>query len=289
MPNDSTAPTRVRTILLRSAGLFALGIALTGFFIYLGFPYDRLAEGLSQRVEATQEFQIRYGAVTAQPHWLGPGISVEDIAIVPSGGESIALDEIFVRPAWSFSWFRGVPSIHVRATSGAAHAGIEVTLDDPLRLRGEIHDLDLQQLPSPGALAKAALGGIAEVEFDIEKPVAENWQGTARLGIEDGSFSPPDLKLAIPYESLRSALSLTPDGFLEIAETRMQGPMISGSAEGRIGVASGSTPGPLDVNLDLEVLDPTLQNALRNNKIAVTTEGVANLHFGGTLAKPIIR
>ncbi|MED5262575.1 MAG: type II secretion system protein GspN, partial [Myxococcota bacterium] len=259
---------------------------LTGFFMYMGFPYDRLAENLGREIEGGANVQIRYGEVGPQIHWLGPAVAATDLSVISDGVESIRLDELSLRPAWSLSWFRGVPSVYVAATADAARGNFEVTLDDPLHLRGEVQDLDLQQLPVPGALARASLAGTGELEFDLEKPAEGSWQGTARFSIQDGSFAPPDLGIAIPYSTLQSALTLGPDGFLELADTRLDGPVVSGTATGRIAVFQ--EPGPLDVTLDFNANSPEIQNALRENEIPVSNAGDGQVHFGGSLAKPII-
>ena len=289
MPKDLTAPKSFSTTALQGLGIVAAGIALTGFFIYLGFPYERLAENLSQQIQGSQNVEIRYGEIGPRAHWLGPGVAVADLSVVSEGTATLTLDELALRPAWSLSWFRGVPSVYVTATAGAARAGFEVTLDEPLSLHGEVWDLDLRLLPVPGALAKASLQGTGEFEVYAEKPADGNWQGTARLSVQDGSFAPPDLKVALPYTSLQSTLTLTPDGFLELAETRLEGPVLSGTAAGRIGMSSGPQPGPLDVGLEFNVIDPAIQEALRDNEIPVSGDGNGKVHFGGTLAKPRIR
>jgi len=286
MSTEPVPSKRLTQTALHWLAIALAGIALTGFFVFLGFPYDRLTENLSREIERAQDLQIRYGEVGPRVHWLGPGVAVTDLSLVSDGMTSVRLDELTLRPAWSLSWFRGVPSVYLTGTADTARGVLEVTLGDALRLRGEVRDLDLQQLPVPGALARASLTGIGELEFDLEKPAEGNWQGTARISIQDGSFAPPDLALAVPYTRLQSALTLGPDGFLELAETRLDGPLLSGTATGRIALFQDSEPGPLDVDLKFNVIDPKIQNALRENEIPVSGDGDGQIHFGGTLAKP---
>lgn len=288
MSRPSISPKSRPQIALQSLEIFAAGIVLTGFFIYQGFPYERLADQLSQQIEDAQHVQVRYGKIGPQMYWQAPGLLVTDVSALPKRGNRFTLDEISLRPAWSFSWLLGEPSLYVEGTAGDARGGMEITLGEPLRVRGEISDLDLQPLPVPGALAKASLSGIGTLEFDLQKPTEESWQGTARLWVRDGSFAPPDLNLALPYTSLRSTLTLTPDGFVEIEGAQLEGPILSGTASGRIGAMEGSQPVPLDLDLEFEVTEPSIQEALRANKIPVSEDGHANFHFGGTLAKPSI-
>ena len=288
MPADSLPSKSLAQRALQWVAITLAGVALTGFFIYIGFPYDRLAENLSREIEANAAMQIRYGDVGPRIHWLGPGVAATDLSLVSDGVENIRLDELTLRPAWSFSWFRGVPSVAIAAKADTARGRVEVTLDDALHLRGEVRDLLLQQLPLPGALARASLAGTGELEFDLQNLAEDNWQGTARFSIQDGSFAPPDLGVAIPYSTLESALTLGPDGFLELAETRLDGPLISGTATGRMAVAQGTGPDPLDVTIEFNVSSPEIQNALRENEIPVSDTGDGRVHFGGSLAKPSI-
>jgi len=287
MPTDPVPSNSLARSALHWLVIALAGIVLTGFFVYLGFPYDRLTENLAREIEGGP-VQIRYGEVGPRVHWLGPGVAVTDLSLVFDEMASVRLDELTLRPAWSLSWLRGVPSAYLTATADTARGVFEVTLGDALRLRGKIHDLDLQQLPAPGALARASLMGTGELEFDLQKPAEGNWQGTARFSVQDGSFAPPDLELTVPYTRLQSALTLGPDGFLELAETQLDGPILSGTATGRIALFHEPDPGPLDVALEFNVIAPEIQNALRENEIPVTGEGDGQIHFGGTLAKPSI-
>ncbi len=140
MPTDSLPSRSLARRALQWLAIGVAGVVLTGFFVYMGFPYGRLAENLGREIEGGANLQIRYGEIGPQIHWLGPGVAATDFSVISDGVESVRLDELSLRPAWSLSWFRGVPSISVAATADAARGSFEVTLDDPLRLRGGVRD-----------------------------------------------------------------------------------------------------------------------------------------------------
>ena len=282
-PSRSLAQNARRALVITLAG-----VVLTAFFIYLGFPYDRLAQKFGRDLETNAKVQVRYGEVGPRLQWLGPGIAVSDLLLISDGEEIVRVDELTARPAWSLSWLRGAPSVYLEGSAEAAQAEVEIQVGDAMHVRGEVRDLDLRRLPAPGALSRASLEGTGDFDFDLHKPADQNWQGMARLSVDDGSFAPPDLKVAIPYTTLQSTLTLGPDGFLELAETELASPLVSGTAKGRIPVFPGAEPSPLDVTLEFNVSSPEIQNALRENEIAVSVGGDGRIRFGGSLAKPSI-
>ena len=271
--------------LLRGAAWSGATLALVAFFVYLGFPYGLLVDRWIAEVESGQPVAIRYQEVSAQPGWLGPGIVVQQGSVHLESGAVIEIDELFVRPAWSLGWLRGHPSIHLDAQSGDAR--LEAFIEAPLHLRGQLEDFDLSRLDAPGALGRADLKGRTRVDFDLRRDADAGWQGTAQLAIADGSFKPPDVGIAIPYERLEATLQITPAGLLSIESSEMEGKHFSGSASGTIQLGDTGGADALDLDFELKVPDRAIRNALRNNKIHIDPTGRGRIHFSGTLANPV--
>ena len=86
---------------LVSASWPVSGVLLTLFFVFLGFPYDLLALRLSD--QALQSMNLRLSIGDLSPHVgpLGLGLVATDVLAAQEGGNTIAVDALILRPAWS--------------------------------------------------------------------------------------------------------------------------------------------------------------------------------------------
>ena len=73
---EEGTPDRL-SALRRVGGIALLGIVLTLFFVYLGFPYERLAENVAAQVASRSEMTMRFSGAGPQLPWLGPGFELE--------------------------------------------------------------------------------------------------------------------------------------------------------------------------------------------------------------------
>ena len=100
---------------------YPLGVLLlTLFFVYLGFPYDLLVARYTQPLEARTAMRVRVGDVEPHMSLFGPGVEVLDIQASRVGARMIAIDRVFVRPAWSFSWCPSCSSPSWSTAAGCA-------------------------------------------------------------------------------------------------------------------------------------------------------------------------
>ena len=286
-PNSAEGTPDRLSALRRVGGIALLGIVLTLFFVYLGFPYERLAENVAAQVASRSEMTMRFGGAGPQLTWLGPGFELEEVVLVPNRGQAIPLGDVVIRPAWSISWFRGVPAAHIGVSSEPMEASLAIWLDSPMHIEGSIKEFNLVGLTQAGSLNRADLKGFVELEFDLAGSGVDPWQGSVQIRAKNGSFTPPDLGTPIPFESFDSAVILPGDGFIQVESARLDGPALNASGQGRIAWTPEKGTGALDFDFDLEILEPGLPAKLRIAKIPVDQAGKGKLRIGGTLAKPL--
>jgi len=92
-----------------------LYLLLLAFFVFLRFPYDRLADRVEAAVQAASGMEVVIGELGPHLGLLGPGFEARDVSLMPAQGGRIPLEHLRLRPAWSLSWLRGVPAVHVDA------------------------------------------------------------------------------------------------------------------------------------------------------------------------------
>ena len=278
--------------LVRWLGIPLAAILLTLFFVYLGFPYDRLTRYALRGVDQNQGLQVLVGSASPSVAWLGPGIALRDVVIVPSNNPRIHLDRVELRPAWSFSWFRAVPAVHASIEAPSGDIDATVQLENPLRLTGTFTLVDARELPLPERTPEIPLRGEVKIEFDVSGSLDNSggpWEGTLKLTSEGGSVAFSGFPVAIPYDELESLVRLGGDQLLAIEVGRMDGPLVSATLSGSIRGERLDPAGVLDLELITQSNDESVHKAMRDLGFDVDGGGQANLRLEGTLAKPLLR
>jgi type II secretion system protein N len=267
-------------------GIPLAAVLLTGFFVFLGFPYDRVREGLSAQLGAATGARV----VIRE---LGPGLSLGGPVLVAQGvsaelpdGTALQLDRARLRPAWSTAWLSGNAALAVDLAApegrlrGTVYAGGEPGFD------GSLEGLDLEQLPVESWVSGLALDGLASAEIDLRQ-TADGPSGRVELRAVDGSLGLPGLPLALPFNTLASDVDLG-EHTVSLERLELEGPVLSARGEGRVGPGADLPRSPLDVKLHLEVRDENLRPALAG-MVHLDPDGSADLRLMGTLAQPRVR
>ena len=127
------------------------------------------------------------------------------------------------------------------------------------------------QDPVQGPRAEQAVLSRPNVEFEAE----------------DGVLAHDALPMGMPYKSFSGRLRLSTDESLaEIEEFLLDSPMMSAELSGTIGHAPETKDAPVDVNLKLSDVDPTLLEFFKAAGAKMAPNGSAALHLGGTWGKP---
>jgi hypothetical protein len=249
--------------LLRFVAIPLAGGLLFLLFLHLGFPYDRLAGRVADRLGAATGSQIRISQLTPRLSLLGPGLDAAGITATPATGARIEIERLFLRPAWSLSWLRFRPAWHLDLT------GVE-----------------LATLPLAAVLPGVLLRGQAEIRVDFV-PGEEGVEGTSRFRAIDGSLGVRGLPPA-PFTSFAGELRYGGENLLELADMTLEGPLISVLASGTLG--RGASPETSPLLLDLEIsAQPGMQAPLQAVGVSLGSEGRKKLQVTGTPGSPEIR
>jgi len=272
---------------LRVFGIVLAAIALTGFFMVLRFPYDRLADVLAARLERDSGTRITLGHVS--PGWVrwAPGLEATDVRVQQPDGTRLDFARVAARPALSFSWLSGAPALATEIESPLARVSGVVTLGPEAGFSGSVRDADLSQVPIEGLGARAHLEGTAEAEIDVVR-TREGPQGSVRFVAREGSFAHPQLPLALPYQEIHGEVVLGGDHWAEIRELVLDSPIASGDVGGTIGRSASFSSAPLDLRLDLTVGE-AIRGSLGAQGVDVGRDGRIQSHIQGTPARPVVR
>ena len=274
----------------RYLGIPLIGLFLTLFFIHLGFPYEPLVARAFRIVHEEHAVSISFDQVSSHLGPFGPGVAISNLVVSRPGSDDIEFSELILRAAWSTTWFRGQPSVHIDAQMLVGRVSGAIAIGDPLGFDGSLDGLDLATLPTKKYAAGVNLRGSLNADIDLHYDAEGSLIGSAELEAEAGSLGLRGQPIAIPYDSFDAELVFSPEdgAFLTIESAELAGPMISGSASGQIARGSGG-PGEIDLELELAVVDLNLQPLLRDLGVRLDGDGRATARLGGTLARPALR
>ncbi len=269
---------------MRRGALIAGIVVLLVVFLAARFPYRRLLPPLLEAARAATGAEID---VTD----LGLGLGLGGPEVVASGvrlrwpeAPELVLDEVRVRPAWSFAWLTGSPLWHVNA-SGAPGAWRGVVAPD--RVAGEWSEVDTDALPWAMFGALAPLHGRLSGEVELARSNGA-WEGSAEVAGGEGSVDLPGLPVAIPFVALEAQLAVSP-ALVTVSSARLEGPLVTANVEGTASAAGGfPSAWPLDLDVEIEQVDPALRGYLGPLGIPVDANGRARLRVTGSLAAPYL-
>lgn len=272
-------------------GIPLSGLLLTAFFIFLGFPYDLLAQRLTTTVESATGMQIRIGEVSPHLGFAGLGLAATDVLAAREGARTISLQEVVVRPAWSFAWFRGTPAIHVEVETEIGAADGTFTLGSAGGFSGTLSDVQLEYLPLGELATTFDLRGQLSADVDLQStPDAERGglAGTVEFELSEGSFGVPGVPVGVPFDRLAGRLRFGGEAFLTFEDVNLDGPMIVASLAGTIGDAASPETQALELDVSYEVRDESLARMLPASG-RPSSDGRLHLAISGTVSNPIIR
>jgi type II secretion system protein N len=272
--------------LLRWAGLPLAAALLTLFFVYLGFPYERLAGLVSAQAGRALGARVDVQSVGPALTWAGPGFEARGIGIRWDGNRRLQLDRALMRPAWSLAWLRGVPAFHTELEGPPGRVAGVWTRDGSFA--GDVEGLDLRAVPFDVFWSGDAPQGRVDAQADLRWSAAGP-EGELRFEAREGSLTLPDVPMALPYESCRGELVFGGDSLVALESFALDGPLLAVAGKGSVGHAPRFSAAPLRLELELEAREPMVQSMLRSAGVRVARDGSAAVVLAGTPGTPQLR
>jgi type II secretion system protein N len=276
---------------VRRGALIAIACGLlTAFFFAVRFPYDRFREALVAQLHAATGAEVQMGELSGGLGLGGITLVAEPVSLRWPGGPALALDRAALRPAWSYTWLLGKPALHVDLRAPAGRLAGTIWPVAPLAFEGSLHELVLEQLPPELLAAAQGFAVTGRLDADAELAAADGALGGAlSLDVREGALSAPGSPISIPFERLQAELALGPGGAVRLDSASLEGPMVGGSAKGQLGLTADPTQSPIDLAVDMIVVDPSLRGMLVPLGVRIDNQGRAKIQLQGTLGSPILR
>ncbi len=272
---------------VRFGAIPAAGFTLTLFFIFVGFPYTQLADYLATRLG--QQSGVSLAMVSLGPSLAlqGPGLEATGVTLRLASGDEIELDRARVRPAWSLSWFRGAPAVHAVLTGPLGEADGVFTLNGAGSWQGELHQVDLAELPLSDLWPGLDAEGLVDASLDLRLG-DQGVEGWAAFEAFEGSLILPDIPVAVPFTRIEGALALGGESILKVDSLHLDGPLLRADVTGHIAQASNLASAALNLLVEIDS-EPGIRPLLESAGLRIGRDGKARLRLGGTLESPTLR
>jgi type II secretion system protein N len=287
---ESPAPEREQSRFRLIVLMPLAAIALTTFFVFVRFPYDRLADTLSQQIEASSGIKLEIGEFSPHLFLLGPGLLIRDAQAEWGRGKAAQIHEIAVRPAWSLKWLFASPALFVRVESPRGRGEGIVAFGWRGGWSGSLEAVDLDLVPLDALVAEFDVDGVLTADVDLHETGADEGQpsleGALSFEVTDGSASVPRFPVALPFDVLKGELVFGGEYVAQVSSLELHGPMVRADVEGSVGIADAPGNEPLALDVTIEVKDDSLKTMFRRAGVRLERDGTTSFQIGGTLSHP---
>jgi type II secretion system protein N len=284
--SDETPPRLPRRLVAVVLPLALL--VLVGIFLLALFPYGRFHElvvaRLSQATGARVSLEHLEGGLSIG----GPSLTATSLLLRWPDRRALLLERTSVRPAWSLSWLRGEPALHLEATGPAGSIDGSVWPSSEPAFAGQVRGIQLSLLPLDHLANPLPVLGRLDALIDLRTGPAGSI-GEIRFEAREGSIALPSLPFDVPYQEAHGDVERSESGAFVVRELELTGPMLSASATGSIAANRRPEEGALDLEVDLVVVDPTLRSMVQSYGLQLDADGAARLQVSGTVSRPILR
>jgi type II secretion system protein N len=271
--------------LRRRIGLALACAFLVAVFSLVLFPWERFGARLAQQLSDATGAEVALAGLEGGLSLGGPALHARDVRLRWPDGAQLELRSAGVRPAWSLSWLRGQPAVHVDLDGPAGRIAGTVWpgLD---AFDGSVQGLD------PAALPARFFGGdfpplTGRVDATGSVSAADGVLiGRLVLDARDGALVLPESPVAIPFDRLEGELSREPSGAATLHRIDLEGPLVSLEGRGSLAAASALEQAAVDLELNVRRLDPALGPALSALGLPASAARGGVLRISGTLGAP---
>jgi type II secretion system protein N len=263
------------------------GVLLIAFFMIRGFPYDKLADLIANRIEHSHGIHLAVGDVGPALQLAGLALEGTQLRLTFPDRSPQQIDRALIRPAWSLSWLTGEPTFHVELESPSGSASGTLHWNGAASWVGTIRNARPDLPPIADWIPIGGFEGTLEAVLDVSMGESGP-EGLVEFEIRDGSVLLPGLTAPLPFESLTGAASFGGDAYAKLISLSFEGPLASGSGSGKIGLAEPLEQAPIGFEFRIVVKDEAAR-AVRAGGLNLRSGGEGLAKISGTVAKPKIR
>jgi len=281
MPTPSPAPMTISKLAVVP---IALGLIL--FFMFLLFPWDSLARRIAWEVSVASGGHVSIS--TLAPAWTarGPVLRARNVLIEHPATDRVRLRELEIAPRRALTWLTGTPSLRIWTTSDLGIIDGVLGLGPTPSFVGEVRQIELARLPLRLEASGIHLSGRLDGKADIALDPNGTLHGRMTFACSSLVIESPLLPLAIPFSKAEGVIEILENGATRIESLSVDGDLLQGNLTGEIGLVHRSQSPPIDLVVEMRIVDPGLRQLAPSAGLSVSPNGDLDLRIGGTLDAP---
>jgi type II secretion system protein N len=291
MARETSGPGEVPRKLpgrLVSVALPLASLLLVAIFVLILFPYARFREIAVARLAQSTGASVSLDELAGGLSIGCARVTANRLSLRWPDRRELLLERAEIRPAWSLSWMRGEPALHLDLTGPVGSATGTLWPGASLAFAGQLRGIDLALLPLDLLADPPPVLGRVDAEIDLRQgstgPI-----GSIRFVSSDGSIALPDLPFGIPFQQARGELRRSDSGAITVRGFELSGPMLAAGLEGSIAPSGRRDEGALDLQGELTAADPALRSMIQPYGFRFDSTGAARFRVSGTVSRPVLR
>jgi len=265
---------------------FPIAIALILAFVVLLFPWDSLARRVAWEVSSASGSQVTIRTLAPALTERGPVLRARDVLIEHPAIDRLRLSVLEIAPRNFLQWFQGAPSLRIWTMSELGLIDGVLGFGESTSYVGRLRRIELARLPLRLDTSHIELSGQLDGEADIALDPNGTLRGRMSFESESLSINAILLPEAIPFAKATGSIEILDSGATRIDSLIVEGEHLEGSLSGEIGLVHRSQSPPIDLRIDLRIVDSTLQRLASAAGLPVSASGVLDTRVRGTVEVP---
>jgi len=286
--SEAAAPAPRRPTIPNAVGI-PLVVVLVLIFVLILFPWDSLA-----RRVAWEMSRASGGRVTIQdlsPAWTarGPVLRARDVLIEHPAVDRLALRELEIAPRFSTSWLSGEPRLRIFVATDLGIVDGVLSLGERSAFEGDAREVVLERLPLRLDSTGVRLQGRADASTDITFDRDGTLRGRVAFPSPSLVFESDTLPMPIPFSRADGVVVIRDDGATQIESLELDGDVVAGNVTGEIGLGHRGDAPPIDLQVQLRIVDATLQRLAPSAGMPVGPDGDLSVRVRGRVDAPRVQ
>ena len=265
-----------------------IAILLIVAFIAMLFPWDSVARRIAHDIAIASGSKIRIGELRPALTARGPVLAAHALDVEHPAVERVHIRTLEIAPRWSTSWFGAEPTLRFWADSELAVIDGVLRLGESPTFTGEVSEVEIERLPLRLDATGLQIFGRIAADADVALDPRGIMTGHVDFESPELTIQSDRLPLAIPFTRATGVIEMLPNGATRIESIQLEGHVIEGRLSGDIAMAHRSQSPPIDLEAEVQVIQPDLRRMAPSAGIELSAEGKASVRLRGTLDAPEI-
>jgi type II secretion system protein N len=271
---------------LPSAVGIPIVVALILIFIALNFPWDSLTRRIEFEISAASGGRVSIQSLAPALTARGPVLRALDVRVEHPAIDQVRLRELELAPRFSLSWFSGNPRLRIWADGDLGIVDGVFVLGAAPEFVGNVERVDLARLPLRLDASRLRLAGTLDARTDVVLDPGGTLKGRVEFESLSLVIESDTLPMPIPFTRTVGVVLILDSGATQIESMVVEGPLVEGNLSGEIGLVHRSQSPPIDLELNVRIVDPVLRSLAPAAGLPISRQGAVDVRVRGTIDAP---